>query len=219
MKIKVPPTVVDWIARPVARAVAATWRFEHVNREAWDGLVEGRTGFACMLWHETLLPLLWHHRDANAVIVVSQARDGQYLSDFAESIGYRLVRGSSSRGAVGALIAAARELERGTIVALTPDGPRGPRRDMKPGVLAAAQRAGVPVLPVFAEVRSAWRLDSWDRFCIPKPFAKVRVAYGRPLRVAPGADQLAAAVAQARDSMDEVERMAQWPDGTATRTG
>ena len=63
-----------------------------------------------MLWHEALLPLLWHHRDAHAVIVVSQARDGQYLADFAEAIGYRLVRGSSSRGAVGALLAAVREL-------------------------------------------------------------------------------------------------------------
>lgn len=172
-----------------------------------------------MLWHETLLPLLWHHRDAGAVIVVSHARDGQYLSDFAESIGYRLVRGSSSRGAVGALLAAASELERGAIVALTPDGPRGPRREMKPGVLAAAQRAGVPVLPVYAEVKRAWRLDSWDRFCIPKPFARVRVAYGTPIVVERGEEQLSAAVEQARLAMDEVERMARWPDGTATHTG
>ena len=218
MKVRVPPRLVDWMARPVARALAATWRFEHVNREAWDGLVAGGTGFACMLWHETLLPLLWNHRQARAVIVVSQARDGQYLSDFAASIGYRLVRGSSSRGGVGALIAAARALEQGDIVALTPDGPRGPRREVKPGVLAAAQRAGVPVLPVYAAVKSAWRLHSWDRFCIPKPFAKVRVAYGAPIRVAPGAEQLAAAVSQASLAMDEVERMAQWPDGKAIPT-
>lgn len=218
MKIRVPPTVVDAVARPLARGVASTWRFEQVNREAWDALVAGGTGFACMLWHETLLPLLWHHRDAKAVIVVSQARDGQYLADFAESIGYRLVRGSSSRGAVGALLAAVRELEGRHIVALTPDGPRGPRRDLKSGVLAAAQRAGVPVIPVYAEARSAWRLDSWDRFVIPKPFAKIRVAYGRPLHIAPGEAALTAAAEQARRSMDEVERMARWPDGTATPT-
>jgi lysophospholipid acyltransferase (LPLAT)-like uncharacterized protein len=218
VKIRVPPKVVGWVAPPLARIVAASWRFEYVNREAWDGLVAAGNGFACMLWHETLLPLLWHHRKARAVIVVSQARDGQYLSDFAESIGYRLVRGSSSRGAVGALIAASRELERGAIVALTPDGPRGPRREMKSGVLAAAQRAGVPVLPVYAEAKSAWRLHSWDRFCVPKPFARVRVAYGAPFRVAPGAEQLAAAVSQARLAMDETERIARWPDGTATPT-
>ncbi len=219
MKIKVPPRLVEWLALPMARAVASTWRIEHVNRQAWDGLVASGQGFACMLWHETLLPLLWDHRAEKAVIVVSQARDGQYLSDFAESIGYRLVRGSSSRGAVGALLAAARELAGGAIVALTPDGPRGPRRDLKPGVLAAAQRAGVPVIPVFAEVDRAWRLDSWDRFCVPKPFAKVRVAYGAPLRIPRGDEHLASALVQARLAMDEVERMARWPDGTATPTG
>ncbi|HEX5005359.1 MAG TPA: lysophospholipid acyltransferase family protein [Gemmatimonadales bacterium] len=219
MRIKVPPGLVDAVVRPVASAVAATWRVEMVNRAAWDGLVAAGRGFACMLWHETLLPLLWHHRTEGAVIVVSQARDGQYLSDFARAIGYRLVRGSSSRGAVGALLAASAELERGSIVALTPDGPRGPRREMKPGVLAAAQRAGVPVIPVFAEARRAWRLDSWDRFCIPRPFTRVRVAYGEPLTVGQGKEGLAAAVQQARIAMDDVERMAQWPDGTATHIG
>ena len=219
MKVKIPPRLVGRVARPIARVVASSWRFEQVNRAAWDGLVADGRGFACMLWHETLLPLLWHHRDARAVIVVSQARDGQYLSDFAESIGYRLVRGSSSRGAVGALLAAARELERGMIVALTPDGPRGPRRELKSGVLAAAQRAGVPVLPVHAEVDRAWRLHSWDRFCVPKPFARVRVAYGRPLWIGKGAAQLSAGLDEAQAAMHEVERMARWPDGTATRTG
>ncbi len=219
MKIKVPPKLVEWLALPLARAVASTWRVERVNRQAWDKLVASDQGFACMLWHETLLPLLWEHRAEKAVIVVSHARDGQYLSDFAVSIGYRLVRGSSSRGAVGALLAAARELAGGAIVALTPDGPRGPRRELKPGVLAAAQRAGVPVIPVFAEVDRAWRLHSWDRFCVPKPFARVRVAYGTPLRIARGEEHLAAALEQARLAMDEVERMARWPDGTATPTG
>ncbi len=214
-----PPRLVNWVARPAARAVAHTWRFEHVGRGQWDAAVEAGTGFACMLWHEALLPLLWHHREARAVIVVSHARDGQYLADFAASIGYRLVRGSSSRGAVGALLAASRELAGGAIVALTPDGPRGPRRELKPGVLAAAQRAGVPVLPVHAEANHAWRLDSWDRFGIPKPFARVRVAYGSPIRIGPGTERLAAAVDQARLAMDEVERKARWPDGTATRTG
>lgn len=219
MKIKLSPKLVEGVARPVARVVAGTWRFEHVNRGEWDARVGSGHGFACMLWHETLLPLLWHHRDAHAVIVVSQARDGQYLSDFAGSIGYRLVRGSSSRGAVGALLAAARELRAGAIVALTPDGPRGPRRDLKPGVLAAAQRAGVPVLPIFAAVDRAWRLDSWDRFCVPKPFARVRVAYGTPFRIERGDAGLAAGLDQARAAMLDVERMAEWPDGTAIPTG
>jgi len=218
MRVRVPPRVVAAVVHPVARAFASTWRLERIHGERWDGLVAAGRGFACMLWHEALLPLLWFHRMDHPVIVVSQARDGQYLSDFAEAIGYRLVRGSSSRGAVGALLAAIRELEARSIVALTPDGPRGPRRELKPGVLAAAQRAGVPVIPLHAEADRAWRLDSWDRFGIPKPFARLRVAYGEPFEVGPGEAQLAAALQRAQAAMDEVERMAQWPDAAATHT-
>ncbi len=220
MKLKVPRKLLKLLARPVIlRAVAGTWRYEQVNRAAWDTLAASGRGFAVMCWHEMLLPLLWHHRHSGIVIVVSQNRDGQYLSDFAETVGYRLVRGSSSQGAVRALLAAARELQQGSIVALTPDGPRGPRRGLKPGVLAAAQRAGVPVLPIHAEANRAWRVHSWDRFCIPKPFATIRVAYGSPLVIGQGEDALSAGLERARAVMDDVERMARWPDGTATPTG
>jgi lysophospholipid acyltransferase (LPLAT)-like uncharacterized protein len=75
------------------------------------------------------------------------------------------------------------------------------------------------VLPVYAAVRRAWRLDSWDQFCIPKPFARVRVAYGAPITINPGAGNLEQAEALAPRAMDEVERMAQWPDGAAIPTG
>lgn len=218
MKLRVSPAVVGALAIPVVRAVGSTWRARRIHPERFDDLVAAGQGFACMLWHEALLPLLWTHRHVGAVIVVSQNRDGQYLSDFAAAIGYRLVRGSSSRGAVGALLAAARELAGGAVVAITPDGPRGPRRDLKPGVLAAAQRAEVPIVPVHAEADRAWRLDSWDRFCIPKPFARVRIAYGEPFRIPHGQGPLTEAAARARHAMDEVERMAQWPDAAATRT-
>lgn len=218
MRIRVSPRVVAAVVHPLARAFCSSWRQDRIHGERWDTLVEGGRGFACMLWHEALLPLLWFHRPYHPVIVVSQARDGQYLSDFAEAIGYRLVRGSSSRGAVGALLGAIREMESGAIVALTPDGPRGPRRELKPGVLVAAQRAGVPVIPLHAVADRAWRLNSWDRFGIPKPFARVRVAYSQPIEVAPGEAGLAAALDRARIAMDDVERMAQWPDAAATHT-
>ncbi len=218
MSLRRSPTAVATLATPLIRLFASTWRPQRIFPERFDDFVTARQGFACMLWHEALLPLLWFHRRVGAVIVVSQNRDGQYLSDFAAAIGYRLVRGSSSRGAVGALLAASRALEDRAVVALTPDGPRGPRRDLKPGVLAAAQRAGAPVVPVHAEADRAWRLDSWDRFCIPKPFARVRIAYGEPLWIPHGAGHLAAAVERARAAMDEVERMAQWPNAAATRT-
>ena len=104
--------------------------------------VQARRPHVFLLWHEALLPLLWHHRNQAIMIVVSEAREGQYLADFAASLGYRPVRGSSTRGAARALLGAVRELQAGHSVAFTPDGPRGPRRELKPGVVAAAQRGG-----------------------------------------------------------------------------
>jgi lysophospholipid acyltransferase (LPLAT)-like uncharacterized protein len=157
-----------------------------------------------LLWHEALLPLLWQHRRQAIAIVVSEARDGQYLADLARSLGYRAVRGSSTRGAARALLGAVRELQSGHAVAFTPDGPRGPRRELKPGVVAAAQRGGAVIVPLHAEVDRAWRLHSWDRFIIPKPAARVRVLYGRPFEVAPGETGFSQGMTEARQRLDEI---------------
>jgi lysophospholipid acyltransferase (LPLAT)-like uncharacterized protein len=151
-----------------------------------------------------LLPLLWRHRGQSIAIVVSEARDGQYLADLAAALGYRAVRGSSTRGAARALLGAVRELRAGHAVAFTPDGPRGPRRVLKAGVVAAAQRGGGVIVPLHAEADRAWRLDSWDRFMIPKPGARVRIVYGRPFEVAAGDAGLEAGLADAEERLREI---------------
>jgi lysophospholipid acyltransferase (LPLAT)-like uncharacterized protein len=186
------------------RALAASWRLRPVNEERWRPIYEARRPHVFLLWHEVLLPLLWQHRRQSIAIVVSEARDGQYLADLAISLGYRAVRGSSTRGAARALLGAVRELQSGYAVAFTPDGPRGPRREMKPGVVAAAQRAGSIIVPLHARADRAWRLHSWDRFMIPKPAAVVRILYGRPFEVAPGEEGLAAGLMEAETRLGEI---------------
>jgi lysophospholipid acyltransferase (LPLAT)-like uncharacterized protein len=114
------------------------------------------------------------------------------------------VRGSSTRGAARALLGAVRELQEGYAVAFTPDGPRGPRREMKPGVVAAAQRGGAAIVPLHAEATRSWRLHSWDRFMIPKPGARVVVRYGRPFEVADGDSGLVAGLHEAEDRLAEI---------------
>ncbi len=169
-------------------------------------LRQARRPHVFLLWHEALLPLLWQHRNQGVAIVVSEARDGQYLSDLAASLGYRTVRGSSTRGGARALLGAVRELRAAGAVAFTPDGPRGPRRELKPGVVAAAQRGGGVIVPIHAEADRAWRLHSWDRFMIPKPLARVWITYGRPFEVAEGEAGLAEGLARAAEGLDEVSR-------------
>lgn len=204
MRLKVSPVVAKPFITSLVRALATSWRIELVHEERWRGLYDAGRAHVFLLWHEALLPLLWQHRHQGIVIVVSEARDGQYLADVAASLGYRAVRGSSTRGAARALLGAVRELQAGYAVAFTPDGPRGPRRVLKPGVVAAAQRGGAVIVPLHAEADRAWRLDSWDRFVIPKAGARVRVVYGRPFEVAPGDQGLAAGLEQAEARLQEI---------------
>lgn len=204
MRLRVPPAAVRTLVGPAVKMLAASWRITTVHEERWRGLYEARRPHVFLLWHEALLPLLWQHRGQNIVIVVSEARDGQYLADFAATLGYGAVRGSSTRGAARALLGAVRELQTGHAVAFTPDGPQGPRRELKPGVVAAAQRGRGVIVPLHAEADRAWRLNSWDRFLIPKPAARVRIGYGRPFEVAGGEEGLARGVADAVERLNEI---------------
>ena len=113
------------------------------------------------------------------------------------------------------MLASVRELRSGTVVAFTPDGPRGPRREMKPGVVAAAQRAGVRILPIHAEADRAWRFRSWDQFMLPKPFARVRIAYGEPFAIGRGDSALDAGIELTAKALTQVARKAAWPDAGA----
>jgi lysophospholipid acyltransferase (LPLAT)-like uncharacterized protein len=107
------------------------------------------------------------------------------------------------------LLALAKELKAGAEVAVTPDGPKGPARSYAPGALIAAQRSGAPILPVAAHVDNAWRLSSWDSFIIPKPFARVTVAYGSPTRVdAAGTREAAAETRTFQSLMEATEQLA-----------
>jgi lysophospholipid acyltransferase (LPLAT)-like uncharacterized protein len=176
----------------LAALLARTWRYRLVHRERVQALYDSRRPFIYAIWHNRILPLLYAHRDEAMVLLISRHRDGGYLADLAERLGYRFVRGSTQRGGDVGLLGIVRALKSGSVVAVTPDGPRGPLERVKPGVVAAAQHAGVPIIPGTARVSRAWRLSSWDRFFIPKPFATIEVVYGVPLEVGPGKEGLRA---------------------------
>ena len=213
MRLKLSPRAARPIISSVVRALAASWRIRLVHEERWRALHDKGQPVVFLLWHEALLPLLWQHRGQGVAIVVSEARDGQYLSDLAASLGYRAVRGSSTRGGARALLGAVRELQTGRSIAFTPDGPRGPRRELKPGVIVAAQRGGGVIVPIHAEADRAWRLHSWDRFMIPQPLAKVLITYGRPFGVHTGEAGFIEGLEQASLRLDEVSRKDAWVDG------
>lgn len=201
-----------WIVRfgvPLVRALGHTWRIRLLNNATLDRLRRQRTPIVFALWHGDLLPLLYHHRDEGVSVLISEHRDGELIARIAEALGFRTVRGSTSRGASRALIGLSRELLDGRDVAITPDGPRGPARSFAPGALIAAQRARAPVIAVGVAATPTWRLGTWDRFVVPWPFAKVRIAYSEPVVLdAPTARAAAGETERFQALMLEMQRLA-----------
>jgi lysophospholipid acyltransferase (LPLAT)-like uncharacterized protein len=165
------------------RLLAMTWRLERNGEAGLAKLIADGKGAVVALWHGQLFPLAWAVRDFPLLVLVSEHRDGEIITRILESLGYRMIRGSSTRGGARALAEMIRELKAGRGICVTPDGPRGPARVFSPGAAVAAQRAGVPIVPLYVTASSAWRFKSWDRFMIPKPFAKVLVTLGEPTEV------------------------------------
>jgi lysophospholipid acyltransferase (LPLAT)-like uncharacterized protein len=134
---------------------------------------------AIVLWHNRLFlaaEIVRRFRQGRpAYALVSASQDGAWLTAFFSLAGLRTVRGSSSRLGREAATALVDTLRAGHDVGITPDGPRGPCYDLKPGSVIVPRRTGAPVLLVGGEFTSAWRLGSWDRFYVPKPFSRVRM--------------------------------------------
>jgi len=177
---------VTWLARlgfVLLQLLGRTWRMRWVNPELLHAEHARGGAVVLVLWHGQLLPLLWAVRHAPVSVIISEHSDGEIIARIAQALGCRPVRGSTTRGAARALLSAAKEVEAGHDLAITPDGPRGPAKSVAPGALVIAQRTGAPMVPFAAWASSAWRLKTWDGFMIPKPFARVYVAYGAPIRI------------------------------------
>lgn len=140
-------------------------------------------------WHGRFWLLAASLRRYRAAVMVSLSEDGEVIATAARRLGYHPVRGSSSRGGREGLAELARCLAEGRSVALTPDGPRGPRHVAQMGAVALAARTARPIVPLGAASRPAWSFRSWDRFQVPRPFARGHIVFGEPLLV-PAAEDL-----------------------------
>ena len=137
-------------------AILHTARFEVEGDERHAELVAQKQPVIYVLWHGRLLPLTFMHRHRNVAALISQSKDGEYISRIVRHWGYDPVRGSSTRGGSAALRGLVRAARAGQSLALTPDGPRGPRQKMKAGALLVAQLSGLPVQPISAGCGRAW---------------------------------------------------------------
>lgn len=167
--------------------------------------------------HGAVIYAIWHGRFmlaagrlgyTGAGVLVSLSEDGEIIARASERLGYFAIRGSSSRGGREGLDAMHRSLDAGRSVALTPDGPRGPRHVARPGVAVLAARSGKPVLPLGAAARPAWHTRSWDAFQIAKPFSRGAIAFGEPLFV-PDGEPIEPWLERVADALHAAERAAE----------
>lgn len=171
--------LVIWGLRLLCVTLRPVYVQQHVERRVWSG----GTPVVLAFWHGRMLYFVHLYHRHHLTVLVSRSRDGEFMSRILQRFGVHVTRGSSSRGGARGLLAIARQVRRGYHAALTPDGPRGPRYAVQPGLVVLAQKTGATILPMTYSARWKKVLRSWDSFLVPFPFSRVVVIYGEPISV------------------------------------
>jgi hypothetical protein len=167
----------------IIRAIGSTLRWQVEGWHHFLGIHASGRRVIYAFWHGRILASTYFWRKRGIVVMTSRSRDGDYIARVIQLFGCGAARGSSSRGSHRAMAEMIRCLRRGTDVAFTMDGPRGPRYVAKTGALLLAAKTGNPVMPFNITPRAKWVLSSWDHFQIPKPFTRALVSIGEPIYV------------------------------------
>jgi len=177
--------------------IVLTCRVRWHNKEAFDALKKSEKPFVLSMWHNCCTIAAWVMRDSDITVMISDSKDGEYVSRLANSFGIPTIRGSSSSGSEKAIRAALRILARRKSIGITPDGPRGPRYKIKSGMLWFSASSGAPIVPLHIESTRQWVFNSWDKHSFPKPFSTIHIRFGDPLTIE-------------RDALeDDIERVTQ----------
>jgi lysophospholipid acyltransferase (LPLAT)-like uncharacterized protein len=210
LRRRVARRLVVWFGPFLLRRLSRTWTLDVLGSEH---LVQARGaggGHFMALWHGRMLLGLARHGEQEWHVLVSGSQDGDISQALLDGFRYRVIRGSTSRGGARALREMLDALEKGAVLVITPDGPRGPRHSMNPGLAWMARATGHAIVPCGFACDRAWRAKSWDRFTIPKRRARVVMAYGPPVRVPRSASplELDEATEAIRLALMEAERRA-----------
>ena len=185
-KIKSFPSWLTWLAFAVIKMIAWTYRVE--VRDSGNLLKGGQpTPVVLALWHNRMLfaaACFSRKVCSKFSVLVSRSRDGEYMASFIRHFGLNVVRGSSSRGGVQALLGLVDEIRRGQNVIIAIDGPRGPKYTVHPGVTLLSEQCDVPLAALTVNAKNYWQLKSWDNTQIPKPFTKVTIEIDYPNKLA-----------------------------------
>jgi lysophospholipid acyltransferase (LPLAT)-like uncharacterized protein len=175
-----------WLASWLLRGLFLTLRPTSVQQPILGRLIQEKTPFVLAFWHGRMhyaLQLAQIYRQVRATVMVSRSQDGEFISQVSQRFGVHPTRGSTSRGGSRAMLELVRHVQEGYVACVTPDGPRGPRYRVQPGVITVAQKTGVPILPLAYNAEWKKVFQSWDRFVMPLPFSRIVVVYGAPISI------------------------------------
>lgn len=178
-----------WVGALLVRALRVTWRVRILDPAGVaPGARDGSRPLILAFWHRHLLSLLAAGSGYPICVPVSEHRDGEYVAQVMHRFGLESVRGSTTRGSIRLLKGMLARAREGWTLAVTPDGPRGPRFSVQPGVALLARRSGLPVHPLGVAVGNAWVARSWDAFVVPKPGTRIAIAIGPAVAADPAAN-------------------------------
>ncbi len=186
MKIRHPVLIkalgfaVAWVVRLWIGTLGYRYRPVGPNMDPNRPGFAGRYIYA--FWHENILLPAYHYGRRDIHVLISRHADGQFIAEVVRHLRFRVVAGSTTRGGVEAIRRMVR-LSRTAHLAITPDGPRGPRRRVQPGAVYLAARTGLPIVPFGIAYARAWHMRSWDRFALPWPWSAAACVTGRPIHV------------------------------------
>ena len=200
--------LISFLAWITMHVLGHTARFQVVGYEKVQEFVKARRGFILALWHgRTLLPI--HYcRGMGIWAITSLSRDGEIQTRTVSRFGYRIIRGSTGRGAIKAALTACKKLEEGGILAITPDGPKGPANEVQQGIVFMAKRVGCPIIPIGVGARPRKLMHAWDSYALPAPFARCALVFGDPIYLT-DSDSEEPAAADIKTAINDVQRQAQ----------
>ena len=183
MRERLAMWLIPWAGYLYMRLVRATSRIEFRGADALDRARASSGQFILSFWHSRFPMMQYVYPDGKMAVLVSQHRDAQLIGRLLALHGHTIIHGSSTRGGMAAMRALLRAVRDGSDLSITPDGPKGPRRRAKSGVVTAAKLSGLAVVPVTFSARQALRLRSWDQTLVPRPFCSGLFLYGDPIHV------------------------------------
>jgi len=177
-------SAISLLSGPILKLYFSTLRVKEIGTSFSDAKQASGENMIYTLWHENMMVPLFTNRKKKIHVLVSQHYDGEIIARILHSFGFRTVRGSSTRGGSEALLKLQDILKEGEhSIAITPDGPRGPRRKTKFGVIKLASLTGKSILPLSVAVSRSKRLKSWDKFLLVLPFSRCIVVYTEPYKI------------------------------------